>query len=36
VRRAIEWCYENPEAEGMYNCVSPQTVTNQFFYGYFA
>jgi uncharacterized protein len=28
VCRSIEWCYENTEAEGVYNCVSPNAVSN--------
>jgi len=31
VCRAIEWCYEHQEAEGIYNCVSPHAVTNHYF-----
>lgn len=26
--RIVEWCYEHPEASGMYNCASPNPVTN--------
>ena len=28
VARMIEWLYENPTAEGIYNCVAPEPVTN--------
>ncbi len=26
--RIVEWCYEHPEAEGVYNCAAPNPVTN--------
>jgi NAD dependent epimerase/dehydratase family enzyme len=28
VCRSIEWCYENHDVEGIYNCVSPNAVSN--------
>jgi len=31
VARMIEWLFENNEAEGIYNCVSPNAVTNSEF-----
>src|SRR2546423_4177527 len=30
VCRMIEWLYENKEAEGIYNCVAPQPITNKY------
>jgi NAD dependent epimerase/dehydratase family enzyme len=26
--RVVEWCYEHPEAAGVYNCAAPNPVTN--------
>lgn len=31
VCRMIEWMYENKEAEGVYNCVAPNAITNESF-----
>jgi hypothetical protein len=29
--RVVEWCYEQPEATGVYNCAAPNPVTNTVF-----
>jgi uncharacterized protein len=29
--RVIEWCYDHPEMEGVYNCAAPNPVTNKTF-----
>lgn len=29
--RTIEWCYEHPDMEGIYNCAAPAPVTNKTF-----
>lgn len=31
--RIVTWCYEHPQASGVYNCAAPNAVTNRTFMG---